>query len=74
MMPGVLVVIALVASVLALAVSTWALLTRRRILGVSVRPDSPVDVALKELLERSRANSGRVHIHDVEETLRRLLG
>ena len=33
----------------------------------------PIDVALNELHSRSRNAGGKVHIHDVEETLRRRL-
>lgn len=66
--------IALVVAMLALIIAVWSLVTRRRITGVAKRPQHPVEELLKELLERSRANAGRVHIHDVEETIRRRLG
>jgi hypothetical protein len=33
-----------------------------------------IDLTLKELLEKSRPSGGRVHIHDVEEVVRRRLG
>lgn len=33
-----------------------------------------VDNAMRELLDKSRASGGRVHIHDVEEVVRRRLG
>lgn len=36
--------------------------------------NTSVDLALKELLEKSRPSGGRVHIHDVEEVVRRRLG
>jgi hypothetical protein len=60
--------------VVVLPVSFIALWTRRRIAGVSSRPPHATDLLLKELLERSRHQGGRVHIHEVEEAVRRHLG
>jgi hypothetical protein len=38
-----------------------------------LRLDRPLEKTLAELLEKSRAGGGRVHIHDVEEVFRRNL-
>lgn len=53
-------------------------LRSRRSLTTQAKVEPPentdIDLALKELLEKSRPSSGRVHIHDVEEVIRRRLG
>ena len=57
------------------AISVWALLrTFRRIPVTPDKAKTPIDAALSELLEKSRAAGGRVHIHDVEDVLRRRIG
>jgi len=56
---------------------TIVLVRRRRPLTTTTAepPESTnVDLAMKELLEKSRPSAGRVHIHDVEEVIRRRLG
>jgi hypothetical protein len=60
--------------VLCAGLSGWALVTRRRISGVSPRPSDPVHALLEDLLAKSRSAGGRVHIHDVEEAVHRHLG
>lgn len=57
-----------------LVLSGWSLMTRRRISGVAPRPDHPVEELLSEMLAKSRASGGRIHIHDAEEIIRRRLG
>jgi len=55
----------------------FRLYTRRPLTSTAkVEPPSAtnIDLAMNELLEKSRSSGGRVHIHEVEEAVRRRLG
>lgn len=59
-----------VSALCALRIRAW-----RRQSALGGPPASPpVETILRELLERSRHRHGALHIHDVEEVLRRNLG
>ena len=54
----------------------WRLARRPRITSANdgVLDGDEVGMVLAELLEKSRSTGGRVHIHDVEQVIRRRLG
>lgn len=69
----------IISAVLAVdVIITLVLLSRVRVNRIvatkrgDIDPDA-INAALAELLDRSRPSGGRVHIHDVEEVLRRRL-